>query len=249
MRVMKAPVATALAAGIVLGAAAIGLLHPWDTAGGGGDHPPATSNPGSGAADPASAFGLNLGASLQESLPADHPPVQGAASPLPPNHPPISGAVSPHDGIGGSIASADEAPAITWDVPTGWKTLPNPNAMRIATYRPASGDSELIAARAGGSTDANIQRWIGQFDEPAQSQRSRRTVHGFRVEVVEIRGTYAGSGMMPGAPSEPHPGWTLLGAVVETPGSHYFFKLIGPSDQVQATHASFDALIASIRPL
>jgi hypothetical protein len=132
-------------------------------------------------------------------------------------------------------------------VPAGWTSLPNPNAMRIATYRPAA-DSELIVVRAGGTTDANIERWIGQFDEPAQTQRSRKTIHGLGVEILEVRGTYAGSGM-PGAPTAPRPGWSLLGAVVETPGTSYFFKLVGPSDQVQSAHASFDALVASIRPL
>jgi hypothetical protein len=120
--------------------------------------------------------------------------------------------------------------------------------MRIATYRPTP-DSELVVVRAGGSTEANIERWIGQFDEPARSTRSKKTVHGLAVEVLEANGTYAGSGMVPGAPSQPHPGWGLLGAVVETPGSHYFFKLVGPSDQIQTARGSFDALLGSIRPL
>jgi hypothetical protein len=188
------------------------------------------------------------GTTLAGALPIDHPPIQGATGPLPPNHPPIDGTASPHDGMRMPVASPDEAPAITWQAPTGWKTMPNPNPMRIATYRPTA-DSELIVVRAGGTTDANIQRWIGQFDEPASTKRARRTVHGLGVEVLEASGTYSGGGMMGSAPAQPHPGWSLLGAVVETPGSSYFFKLLGPSDQIQSTRASFDALIGSIRPL
>jgi hypothetical protein len=150
--------------------------------------------------------------------------------------------------MGAPLPTVDEPPAIAWDVPAGWKTLPNPTALRIATYRPAP-SSELVVARAGGSTDANIERWVHQFDEPARTARSKKTIRGLEVEVLEASGTYAGSAMIPGAPSEPHPGWSLLGAVVETPGSHYFFKLVGPSPEVQAAHASFDALVASVRPL
>jgi hypothetical protein len=146
------------------------------------------------------------------------------------------------------LGAADESPSIAWTVPSGWQTAPNPTVMRIATYRPAA-DAELAVSRAGGTTDANIQRWIGQFDDPPRTQRSRKVVKGLPVEVVEISGTYAGGGMMPGASAEPHPNWTLLGAVVEAPGSHYFFKLLGPSAQVQAAHASFDALVASLHPL
>ena len=239
---MKAPVGTIVAAVIVVGAAGVALLRPWGGAGGADQTSPPPVHAAE-EANPASAFAPSGGA----SLPANHPPIEGALSRLPAGHPSVGQAVPALPTAGGSPATADEAPAITWKVPAGWTSLPNPNAMRIATYRPAA-DSELIVVRAGGTTDANIERWIGQFDEPAQTQRSRKTIHGLGVEILEVRGTYAGSGM-PGAPTAPRPGWSLLGAVVETPGTSYFFKLVGPSDQVQSAHASFDALVASIRPL
>jgi hypothetical protein len=143
-------------------------------------------------------------------------------------------------------AASDEPAAITWKLPASWQTAPNPNAMRVATYRP-SPEIEVSVARAGGSTEANIERWIGQFDGAGPAARADKVVRGLAVKVVEVSGTYAGGGMMPGA-SEPHPGWTLVGAVVETPGSHYFFKMLGPTEQVVAARASFDALIASITP-
>jgi hypothetical protein len=135
---------------------------------------------------------------------------------------------------------------MVWTVPTGWQTSPNPNAMRIATYRP-SPDTELSVARAGGSTEANIHRWIGQFDDAGKDVRTEKTVRGLSVHIVEVSGTYLGSGM-PGAAADSRAGWTLVGAVVDTPGSRYFFKLLGPGDQVGAVRPSFDALLASIAP-
>jgi hypothetical protein len=213
-------VSSAFAGAIVIGAAAVAVLHPWEASNAIERAPSSTEVPAATT-------------------------VSGA---LPPNHPPLDTTASPHEGMQAPVANPDEAPAITWQPPASWKTMPNPNPMRIATYRPAA-DSELIVVRAGGTTDANIQRWIGQFDEPAQTKRSRRTVHGLGVEILEASGTYQGGGMTAAAQAQPHPGWSLLGAVVETPGSSYFFKLVGPSAQVQAARESFDALIGSIRPL
>jgi hypothetical protein len=166
---------------------------------------------------------------------------------LPPDHPPIVTGNSPHGMQGAIGAGSDEAPAITWKVPESWQTAPNPNPMRVATYRP-SPQTEVSVARAGGSTEANIERWIGQFDDASHEVRTEKTVRGLAVRIVEVSGTYAGGGMAPGT-SESHPGWTLVGAVVETPDSpHYFFKLLGPTEQVRAARASLDALLASIAP-
>ncbi|HXX68071.1 MAG TPA: hypothetical protein VEK07_12845 [Polyangiaceae bacterium] len=242
---MKAPVATALAASIVLGAATAALLFP--SAAGDGSDPIAASSTVA-APDPAEPAGEAVNGSPFEALPAGHPPIPETASPLPENHPPIGTAAAPADTLGMAPGGSDEPPTITWDVPAGWKTLPNPNAMRVATYRPTA-DSELLVVRAGGSTDANIRRWIAQFDEPERIRRVRKLVHGLQVETLEASGTYTGGAMMQSAPAQPRPRWTLLGAVVEGTGSHYFFKLVGPTGEVEATHSSFDALIDSIRPL
>jgi hypothetical protein len=180
---------------------------------------------------------------------ATSPQPETADSPaLPPNHPPIGAAGSPHGTI---RPSSDEPPALTWDVPRGWQTAPNPNAMRLATYRPsaeAGNEAEITVARAGGTADANIERWLGQFDSAGLEKRTQMKVHGLDVSVVEVTGTYLGGAMMPGAASASHPGWTLVGAIVPTAGSAYFFKLVGPAAQVKAARASFDQLVGSVAP-
>ena len=122
--------------------------------------------------------------------------------------------------------------------------------MRLATYKiPAKGGSEeaeLSVTRAGGSTDANLTRWEGQFDPQTKSKAERavRQVAGLKVTTILVRGTYAG-GMMGGS-AESKPNWALLGAVVETADTPHFFKMTGPADTVSAARNEFDALIGSL---
>jgi hypothetical protein len=187
-------------------------------------------------------------APAQDNLPPGHPAVGATDTPAEPAPGPAVQPSTP--GQGGQGAP------ITWTVPSDWQTVPNPSAMRMATYHvpPASGGAEgaeMAVARAGGSTDANIERWRGQFaSAPDQApKRTEKTVRGLKVTIVELSGTYTPVGMMPGAPAgEPHPGWALLAAIVETPGSPYFFKLVGPLSAIHAARPKFDSLIASITP-
>ena len=176
---------------------------------------------------------------------------------LPTNHPSIRAADSVHtmhtmDRLGTS-AAASETPAVAWAAPPNWRSAPNPSPMRLATYRvPHSAgdeeDAELSVTRAGGTATANIGRWIGQFDGSATSARDEKTVHGFHVTVVSVKGTFLGGGMMQGAPPSPRTSWALRGAIVEIPGSSYFFKLVGPASTLSAARAPFDEMIDGLTP-
>lgn len=146
---------------------------------------------------------------------------------------------------------ASEPGSLSWTAPAGWASAPNPSTMRLATYKiPHTGkdteDAELSISRAGGSTEANIQRWIGQFDEAGKDTRNVRTIQGMTVTTVEVAGTFLG-GMMGGAAAK-KPGWALLGAIVETPGgSPYFFKMTGPKATVQAARDDFHKMLDSLK--
>jgi len=163
---------------------------------------------------------------------------------LPPNHPPIGGA-SPH---GSLPAAADEAPGLSWTMPVGWQVASNPNAMRLATYR-APGGVEVSVSRAGGATEANIQRWMAQFDNVGRQGRLEKTVHGLHVVTVDVSGTYVGGmsgGMALAAPAQPHADWAMVGAIVETPGLPYFFKMTGPAPAIHAARTAFDHLVEGV---
>jgi hypothetical protein len=165
---------------------------------------------------------------------------------LPPNHPMIGAGGAPI----ASVRPVEEPPAIAWTVPDGWQAAPNPNAMRIATYRvPAAAgddeDAEVTVSRAGGTTDANIQRWLGQFDDAGKDTRVEAMVRGMKVTIVDVKGTYVG-GMTPSA--QPRRGFALVGAIVETLGSPYFVKMIGPAKTVSAARPAFEKLVRGITP-
>jgi hypothetical protein len=144
---------------------------------------------------------------------------------------------------------------IVWTDPAGWQKVPTASPMRKATYRvPAapkdSEDGEMAVfyfRGEGGSTEANIQRWIAQFSDakPSDVKRSERSVGGMSQTIVEVEGTYASG--MPGAPATPKAHYRLLGAVVETPAGPYFFKLTGPKKTVESARDAYLAMLGSVR--
>lgn len=165
---------------------------------------------------------------------------------LPPNHPPISPKTAES-----SFAPDESPPALAWTPPRGWEVAPNRSPMRLATYRVsgpagAAGGAELTVTRAGGTAADNLERWVGQFDSAGPDKRTERTVRGFHVSTLEVGGTYEG-GMTKAGSETAHPGWALLGAVVETDGPFYFFKMVGPADAVGAARPAFDVLLSSVR--
>lgn len=175
--------------------------------------------------------------------PADLPPGHPPASDLPPGHPPLGAEGAP------SAAPAEVA-ALEWKAPARWQAVPNASSMRLATYRipRAEGDAqdpELSVTQAGGSVDANVERWIGQFGEEGRktAKRTTRKIAGLDVTIVEVEGTFAG-GM--GAAADAEKGWALLGAIVSTPGMPHFFKMTGPAKSVKAARAELDELLGSL---
>jgi len=162
---------------------------------------------------------------------------------LPPNHVPIQ------------PPAGELNEAITWTVPAAWRSVPNASEMLIASYRvPRSGsadEGDLTVVRATGTAADAVERWVGQFDKTAPEKRTTRTVHGLAVTIVEVSGAFTGGGGMSASPvAAPgrRPAWALLGAIVETEGSPYFFKLLGPAATVGAARADFQALIDSVTP-
>lgn len=154
------------------------------------------------------------------------------------------------------------AGGLTWRAPAAW-TLDAPRPMRAATYRlpAAKGDAEgaelavfHFGAGQGGDVDANVRRWLSQFQRPdgspvvdADARRKTETMQGLKVTTVDVQGTYSSGGMM-GGPVTPRPGWRLLGAIVEGgPQGPVFFKLTGPARTVAAAQKDFRALLQGLR--
>jgi len=153
---------------------------------------------------------------------------------------------------GGSILNA--VAGLKWSIPSNWNVLP-PRQMRVATYgvpivgaenEPTECGIFYFGADAGGSVDANIERWEGQFETSSKPSRASKEVNGLPVTVVQIAGAY----LSPGGPMMQSQGkkedFRLLGAIVSGPEGPVFFKLTGPSKSVAAVEKDFTAMINSL---
>lgn len=160
-----------------------------------------------------------------------------------------------------AVAQAEEAGGLTWNAPKEWEAQ-GARAMRVATYRiaPAKGDAEpgelaifYFGQGQGGGVDANVKRWVGQFQKPDGApipekdvKTKKATINKLPVTTVDVKGTYAGGGPMMG-PSSPKPGYRLLGAIVEGPEGAVFFKLTGPEKTVAAADKPFRKMLGSVK--
>jgi hypothetical protein len=157
-------------------------------------------------------------------------------------------------------ALGDGAAGIQWTPPAGW-IADQPRPMRAATYRipAAKGDTEggecavfFFGSGQGGTVDANVQRWVGQFEQPdgkpsaSLAKRDSEKIKDLQVTHVEVGGTYTGAGgpMAQGAVKKP--GFKLLGAIVEAPQGPVFFKLTAPAKTADAARADFKKLLKSV---
>ncbi len=170
----------------------------------------------------------------------------------------------PPPGMGGSQMVQDATPpgatptaaaGLAWSRPAGWGLEPA-RTMRIATYRipPVGGDSEpaecavyYFGPGQGGGVEANLTRWIGQFQPATSSKRSTRTVNGVNVSLADAAGTYTAHGGAMTQPQGDVTGWRLLGAIAEGPEGTVFFKLTGPEKTVAAAKGPFDGMIGSLK--
>jgi len=157
------------------------------------------------------------------------------------------------------IVFAQSAAGLRWTPPKAWKSEPE-LPMRAATYTipAAAGDkagSECIVSffgkGQGGTVDANIERWKGQFrgadGKPAVAKVAKRTVSGVPVTTIDVAGEYSGMGGPMATNARSVPGYRLLGAIVEGPGGTVFFKFSGPAKTVAANQAAYDQMIGSIQ--
>lgn len=160
-----------------------------------------------------------------------------------------------------ALSLTAHAAGLTFAAPPGWKTVPTSSSMRVAQYAVphAAGDTqdaELVVyyfGGSGGTVEANIDRWVGQMQQPdgrpssAVAKRQSRTVNGLKVTLVDVPGTYVAE-MTPGA-SERHnsPNFHLRAAVIETSNGPYFIKLTGPAKTVEASEKQFEAFLGSVK--
>jgi hypothetical protein len=147
---------------------------------------------------------------------------------------------------------------IEMSAPGDWKQVdPAVNMIEAEFSIPAVGDDtttgRLTVMGAGGSVQANLDRWIGQVKQPdgsdsrAKATISEKDVQGLKVHLLDIGGTYQDQ-RGPQAPSVERKNYRLLAAIIET-GSvgSYFVKFYGPEKTVAKHKDAFVKMIEEIK--
>jgi hypothetical protein len=177
------------------------------------------------------------------AMPAANTPASG----LPADHPPIGGAA------GGATAGADQANMantavptargadLTWTAPAAW-TPKAGSAMRKGSYavKGDGGEGDLSITAFPGATgglEANLNRWRGQVGLPAASP----------ADVVGAAEKFESNGLSFTVVDYANNGTRLLGAVVPYQGNSWFFKLMGPDAIVAGQKATFVEFLHTVK--
>ena len=149
---------------------------------------------------------------------------------------------------------------LKFTIPAGWVEEERSSSMRIAQYRlpkvaPDTEDASVVlyyfGPGQGGSTAANIERWIDQMKQEdgsaskAKAKEENVEVNGLKVTTLDVSGTYIAETAPGSGTLLNKPGYRLRGAVLETPKGSYFLKLVGPEKTVAHWNDSFLSYVRS----
>ncbi len=167
-----------------------------------------------------------------------------------------------------SLAPAQEASKFTvgegkleFKAPAGWaKKTPKSRIIEVEYEAPAAKGDELAGRMtvmgAGGTVEANIDRWIAQFDQPGggdtkdKAKIEKLKVSGQDVQWVDLSGTYKDSPGGPLAGGKPvmRENYRMLAAIVQTKESgNYFLKFYGPKATIKENEKAFRDLVDSLQ--
>jgi hypothetical protein len=144
--------------------------------------------------------------------------------------------------------ATDGTSDITWTLPAGWTTQPDPSGMRKGSFLVSGPDGAKadisVTAFPGdvGGDLANVNRWRGQVGlAPIDDATLAQTVQTIdapagKFSFVELSGT-AGGAQKP---------VRMLGAWLQQPDRRWFFKLLGDDALVTAQHDAFMSFLNSV---
>jgi hypothetical protein len=136
---------------------------------------------------------------------------------------------------------------VTWTLPTGWTTQPDPSGMRKGSFLVSGADGAKadmsVTAFPGdvGGDLPNVNRWRGQVSLPpiddatlAQTVQTIDAPAG-KFSFIELSGVNAAQKTV-----------RMLGAWLQQPDRRWFFKLLGDDALVTAQHDAFFAFLKSV---
>jgi hypothetical protein len=169
-------------------------------------------------------------------------------------------AIGTTNGATQAQTAASSQGELKYKVPDGWVVEHPTSGMRAAQYKlpKADGDTEdgnlvlyYFGQGQGGSTEANIDRWINQMQQPdgrpsrEKAKSETMTVNGLKVTTVDVAGTYVAETSPGSGTFSNNPNYRLHAAVVETPKGSYYVKLVGPEKTVTRWDKAFTDYVKS----
>ncbi len=151
-----------------------------------------------------------------------------------------------------------EAGDLKLSVPATWKQQQPSNNLRLAQFSipPVEDDKDaaelVISPPIGGTREANITRWVDQFEAAGRElvMTKGQCPQGEYV-LVQLSGTYKRSiGPPIRGKTEPAPGYKMHGVMLTVTKDgknvgNYFLKLTGPAKTVAANDEALRAAIAA----
>lgn len=147
--------------------------------------------------------------------------------------------------------------------PDGWvRKTPKVRFIEHEFAVPAArGDTEdgrVTVMGAGGTVDANIDRWIAQFSQVDGSETKnqvaeanrRKTVSGLEIRFVDLSGTYKEMSRPfdPNAAAVERKDYRMIAAIIaSTKLGNYFIKFYGPRSTVTAHADEFRKMIDGLK--
>ena len=180
----------------------------------------------------------------------------GCSSEPPPDDPPVPVATSSADEAPGeSSASDDESESnvahvsgFTFTLPDGWQQVeltPEQQGFVDARFEidGYGDDVRLTMSTTSGGVEANVERWLGQFQQSpdAVPKQDPLEVNGMTVTWVDVSGEYRGMG------GSPQAGWRMLAAAFHGAPRDFYVKLTGPEAALAELETPFRAFIESAR--
>lgn len=163
--------------------------------------------------------------------------------------------------VAASASAADSAAfevgGLKFTKPATWKSVEPSSPMRKAQLsvpnKDGKGDGEVLffhfGPGNGGGTQANVDRWFGQFAEGKDkigAKSEEKTIGKTKVVFVRAEGTYRSG--MPGGPQTPLSDYGLRGAIIEADGGSIFIRMTAPKALAASAEAEFKAMVeASVK--
>jgi hypothetical protein len=154
------------------------------------------------------------------------------------------------------LVTSTASSRLAYVAPKEWKAVEASSSMRLAQWSYGGGSEVVIfyfGEGQGGSVEANLDRWYGQFEQPDgtpsrdRAKVTKSKVGELAVTRTDVAGTYVAP-VRPGA-AERHqkPDYRMIAAVVEGPSGPWFIRFLGPAKEVSQGEASFDAFLSGLR--